>query len=281
MAARQIIRIAQAHPMSRNDAFTAFSINDQNLGSDIDPFLQLDHFFMKQPTFPAHPHAGFSAVTYLFEDSEGSFFNRDSQGDSSLIHPGDLHWTQAGRGIIHEETPTKPGQLCHGVQIFVNLSAANKFTFPQAFHINAADIPIFSTPEQGRVRVVVGSAFGLSSPLTEILTPVTLLDVSLSAHTTIIHEIDAEQNAFVLVIQGQGSFGVPGRSLHVHQAGLCERTNSGLQVQTTDQSVQYLLCAGLPLSEPIYAQGPFVMNSAEQIQQVYADYKSGKMGHLV
>lgn len=232
LSVRQIIHSVPAHPMSRSNAFTAFSINGGNLGAKIDPFLQLDHFFMKQPTFAAHPHAGFSAVTSLFEDSEGSFLNRDSQGDSSLIQPGDLHWTQAGRGMIHEETPTEPGQLCHGVQIFVNLSAVNKFSPPQAFHLNAADIPVFTSPEQGRVRVAVGDAFGLSSPLTEILTLVTLLDVSLSAKSAIDHDIAAEHNAFVWVIQGQGWFGKPERSLSAQEAGLCDDGGAVLHVRT-------------------------------------------------
>lgn len=54
---------------------------------------------MSEPTFPPHPHAGFSAVTYLFEDSGGALVNRDSLGDRSRIEPGALHWTQAARGI--------------------------------------------------------------------------------------------------------------------------------------------------------------------------------------
>jgi hypothetical protein len=52
------------------------------------PYLAIDHFYMSQPVFPSHPHAGFSAVTLIFEDSENTFVNRDSKGDMSLIRPG-------------------------------------------------------------------------------------------------------------------------------------------------------------------------------------------------
>jgi hypothetical protein len=95
-------------------------------GVSLDPFLSVDHFRMSQPTFPPHPHAGFSAVTYMFEDSPGGFINRDSLGDVSRIGPGALHWTQAARGMMHEEIPERRGVEGHGLQMFVNLRADHK-----------------------------------------------------------------------------------------------------------------------------------------------------------
>ncbi|WP_088318155.1 pirin family protein [Kineosporia sp. R_H_3] len=80
----------------------------------LDPFLSITDFRMSRPTFAPHPHAGFSAVTYMFRDSAGSFRNRDSLGDVSLIGPGDLHWTQAARGMMHEEIPTSPVRSATG-----------------------------------------------------------------------------------------------------------------------------------------------------------------------
>ena len=44
----------------------------------LDPFLALTDFHMTLPTFAPHPHAGFSAVTYMFRDGVGSFRNRDT-----------------------------------------------------------------------------------------------------------------------------------------------------------------------------------------------------------
>lgn len=94
--------------------FTSYGLFDQ-LGS-LDPFINLTDFRMLLPYFPAHPHAGFSVMTYMFEDSGGAFINRDSYGDHSRIEPGALHWTQAGRGNQHEEVPEVPGEDCHGLQ---------------------------------------------------------------------------------------------------------------------------------------------------------------------
>ena len=80
----------------------------------LDPFLNVDHFRMSEPTFPPHPHAGFSAVTLMFEDSPGSFTNRDSRGDRSVIGPGALHWTQAGSGMMHERSRSSAGSSATG-----------------------------------------------------------------------------------------------------------------------------------------------------------------------
>ena len=35
------------------------------------------------------------------------------------IAPGGIHWTAAGSGVVHEEEPDRPGELCEGFQIFV------------------------------------------------------------------------------------------------------------------------------------------------------------------
>src|SRR4029450_4423886 len=69
----------------------------------MDPYLTIDHLVISQPQFRPHPHAGFSAITLMFEDSPGSISNRDSTGTHTLLKPGDLHWTQARSGVVNEE----------------------------------------------------------------------------------------------------------------------------------------------------------------------------------
>jgi quercetin 2,3-dioxygenase len=44
--------------------------------------------------------------------------------------------------------------------------------------------------------------------------------------------------------------------------------------------LHYLLGAGEPLNEPIVSQGPFVMNTAEEIQKAIVAYQSGRMVRL-
>ena len=80
--------------------FRAYGLHGSEMGL-IDPFLGVDHAWISGPTFPPHPHAGFSAVSYLFLDSETGIANHDSIGNHNLIRPGGLHWTTAGRGVVH------------------------------------------------------------------------------------------------------------------------------------------------------------------------------------
>jgi redox-sensitive bicupin YhaK (pirin superfamily) len=276
---RRVIQIIRAAVMSDRPEFRAYSLGRHNLGDGIDPFIQLDHFYMRSPIFPPHPHAGFSAVTYMFEDSAGSFQNRDSLGDRALIHPGDLHWTQAGGGLMHEEVPSPPDTLCHGVQIFVNLAARHKWSQPVALHLDSAQVPEYAIPGGGKVRVVVGAAFNLKSPL-QPLTPVTLLDVTLPPQGKIVHTLPSSHHAFVHVIHGNGEFGAERSRLETLDVALLEPGSETVTAQTNELGLHYLLGAGEPLNEPIVSQGPFVMNTDEEIQQAIAAYQNGRMGRL-
>ena len=83
--------------------FEAQSFRAQDIAKLMDPLVMVDHYVMTQPTFGPHPHAGMSAVSLLFEDSEGLFHNRDSLGNDFDLQPGDLYWLSAGRGAVHPD----------------------------------------------------------------------------------------------------------------------------------------------------------------------------------
>jgi redox-sensitive bicupin YhaK (pirin superfamily) len=238
---RQAIQVVTAQPFSHGQGFQAYSVGQQSLGATIAPFLQLDHYFMTQPTFAEHPHQGFSAVTYMFEDSAGSFFNEDSQGDRSTIAPGDLHWTQAGSGIRHNETPIEPGKICHGVQMFIDLPLADKSLPAQAFHLPADRIPVYTTATGGRVRVVVGDAHGLTSPL-KISTKIRFLDVILPANSVIEHEVAPSESVFLLAVKGSGLIGETQDAIKTNQATLFMPTGNNIKTQAGADGLQYVLC---------------------------------------
>ena len=132
--------IAPLQRANHGSHFRAYGL--RGVAALIDPFLGVDHAWMSAPTFPPHSHAGFSAVSYLFLDSETGVDNRDSLGTRNLIRPGGLHWATAGSGIVHEEVPAEAGKTVHSLQIFVNLAASQKDIAPFALPLEPEDVPV-------------------------------------------------------------------------------------------------------------------------------------------
>lgn len=246
----------------------------------IDPFLNVDLFRMSAPVFPPHPHAGFSAVTYMLPESKGTFQNRDSFGDQSLIEPGDLHWTQAGAGMMHEETPTKDGVDCLGFQIFVNMSRQNKNLPPQAFHLRSQEMPTIRTSAH-ILKVVTGSSAGTASRLREgtLATPVTLLDLTIFAGQAATVALDERQRWFLFVISGDGSL-LEGPSLLKHQILGLSAQGQELALSAGSNGLRALFAGGEPINEPVVWGGPFAMTSSEDVQDAKLRYARGEMGAL-
>jgi redox-sensitive bicupin YhaK (pirin superfamily) len=265
---------------THGNGFSDYNLRDQ-LGVSLDPFLNLDDFHMSQPTFKPHPHAGFSAVTYMFEDSAGAFINRDSLGDRSPITPGDLHWTQAGSGMLHEEVPETAGVDCHGLQMFVNLSEANELASPRAFHLNAADVPEVKG-DGSRIRVLCGESRGLVSPLSDLLTPITLLDMHLNTKALVTHDLAPDQIALALMIQGEVQTGTPDEPVTVagHQAIAFDQDGDCVQFTAGSAGAHLLLAAGVPTGKSNVWAGPFCLSSQAKAEDAIRRYRSGAMGTL-
>jgi redox-sensitive bicupin YhaK (pirin superfamily) len=278
--ARAVRAAAQLVESRMSAAFTSYGLRGLP-GFSLDPFLNLDDFRMSEPTFPPHPHAGFSAVTYLFEDSPGAFINRDSLGDRSRIGPGSLHWTQAARGMMHEEIPEVRGVVSHGLQMFVNLSAEHKQAAPRAFHVDASAVPELLPGEGGRVRVLVGALAGVASPLTELLTPILLLDVQLKPSATVVLPV-GEPTCFVLTLSGSGATQAGGARTEIvaHQALGFDREGDQVELEAGESGLHLLLAAGTPIGEPVVFGGPFAMTTRAELEAANARYQRGEMGRL-
>lgn len=89
--------VATADAAAQSAHFSARRLDLQALTGFINPVMGFDHFRMSGPTFAPHPHAGFSAVSYVFEDSSGALRNRDSLGNDLSIEPGAMVWTRRER----------------------------------------------------------------------------------------------------------------------------------------------------------------------------------------
>jgi hypothetical protein len=138
--------------------------------AELDPFVHMDQmgevdYAPGEPKgTPWHPHRGFETVTYMID---GTFQHQDSNGGGGLITNGDTQWMTAGAGILHIETPPErlvvSGGLFHGIQLWVNLPAVQKWSPPRYQDIRAGKVTLLSSPD--------GGAWSGSSPATW---PVTL-----------------------------------------------------------------------------------------------------------
>ncbi|SFB38347.1 hypothetical protein SAMN04515620_15825 [Collimonas sp. OK607] len=120
------------------------------------PIVGFEHYEICGKTFAPHPHAGFSAVSYVLEDSLGALRSRDSLGNDLVVKPGELIWTQSGSGIIHDEAPETTGSRVHGVQFFVNVSGKHKHLEPEVFHLSQNEISNSHDQIENRVRILAG-----------------------------------------------------------------------------------------------------------------------------
>lgn len=238
-------------------------------------FLNIDHFHMSQPTFPPHPHAGFSAVTYMLEDSPGGFTNRDSRGDRTRIVPGALHWTRAGIGIIHEEIPEVPGVDCHGLQIFVKLPRELEEMPATAFHLEPHEVPEV-VRAGARVRVLAGEFAGVASPIPQPV-PLTLLDVQLAPAADLELALPAGHEAFALVLAGAGRLG---DVRVVRDDALPLPAGATIRLVTDAEPLQLVLGHSPPLAHEVHWAGPFCMSDPARLGAARRRYQAGALGRL-
>lgn len=269
------------NPLNVGSGFTGLGFRHGQFGGAMDPLIMVDHYTMTEPTFGAHPHAGISAVTVLFEDTQGRFNNRDSLGNDFDIHAGDLYWLNAGSGAIHDESP-RHGATIHGLQIFVNLPARLKHNAPSSLHVKREEMPTLEG--QGyRVRLVLGKSNGLATSATPVW-PVTILDGFADSTSGFTHHIQPGFNAWIYAVNGDIEYQLQGQWLSLKQSQsstLSAADGEVLKVRGSSQSQSHFaVISGEAINEPFVQQGPFAMSSQAEIDDVVARYHAGDLGKL-
>lgn len=269
-------------PLNIGSGFTGVGFRHGQFYGAMDPLIMVDHYTMTLPTFGAHPHAGLSAVTVLFEDTEGKFNNRDSLGNDFDINPGDLYWLNAGSGAIHDEAPRK-GASIHGLQIFVNLPAHMKQQAPSSLHVKREDMPTLKG--QGyRVRLVLGQSNGVETDATSVW-PVTILDGFVDKASVFEHRIQTGFNAWIYSVEGDIEFDVRGEWFTLHQgesSAIVGTEGEAIAIRgTSASSGHFAVLSGKTINEHFVQHGPFAMSTQQEIDEVVARYNAGKLGSLV
>jgi redox-sensitive bicupin YhaK (pirin superfamily) len=243
----------------------------------LDPFMDVTLFSMSQPTFRPHPHAGFSAVTYMLPESEGAFINRDSLGDRSRIGPGAIHWTQAGAGMLHEEIPEQPGVVCRGFQIFVKLPREQELLPPAAFHVAPHDVPVV-TGGGWRARVLAGAWGPVQSALPGLANDVSLYDVS--AEPGAVLSLPARDRDALWAMLMQGDIEVGGQKWVAPIGFLWGALDAGAAVACGPRGARLLAGGGPPLNESYRTAGPFALSTDERLSDARRRFSQGAMGSL-
>jgi redox-sensitive bicupin YhaK (pirin superfamily) len=258
----------------------------------LDPFVHMDQmgevdYGPGEPKGTAwHPHRGFETVTYIID---GEFAHRDSNGGGGLITNGDTQWMTAGQGILHIETPPEElvvsGGLFHGIQLWVNLPRAQKFVAPRYQDIRAGSVSLLSSPDGGAlVRVIAGDLAGHPGPGVTY-TPITLLHVTVAPGAAVTLPWRADFNALGYVLSGDGNVGAGRRpvttgQLAVFGPGDAVSFAADGKQESRHQAMDVLVLGGLPIREPVFAYGPFVMNTRAEVVQAFEDYQAGRLGSI-
>lgn len=263
---------------------TLFSHNEH--GERVSPFILFD--YAGPVDFPPserrrgvgqHPHRGFETVTIVFD---GEVAHRDSTGAGGIIGPGDVQWMTAGAGVLHEEFHSEAFSRSGGrleiIQLWVNLPARLKMTTPRYQTLLDKEIPRVDLPnESGLLRVIAGEFSGAKGPA-QTATPMNIWDVRIDEGATATFSLPEGHNVVGVVLDGPVVVNGDG---HARSGETIVFERYGGDVRFSAQAdAKLLLLSGEPIDEPLVQQGPFVMNTQEELAQAVDDYRSGRFGTI-
>lgn len=250
------------------------------------PFILLDYnapFYFPPSDQPrgvgVHPHRGFETVTIAYK---GRVAHRDSSGGGGIIGEGDVQWMTAAAGILHkeyhEENFSKTGGLFQMVQLWVNLPARYKMSAPKYQAIAQHQINGYQLPNNGGTVAVIAGQYADVQGAATTFTPMHLYNAHLKTGTVLPLSFPSHYNTALLVVAGNirinGSENVP-----TNHFALLRNDGEDFSVTANDDAL-VLVLSGEPIDEPIAAQGPFVMNTPEELAQARRDFAMGKFGQL-
>ena len=279
-----------AYPAGDGSAGPKASLAGRELGQD---FAGRDGWRMyhgrRVPGFPSHPHRGFETVTYV---RRGLIDHSDSLGAAARFGRGDTQWLTAGRGIVHaemfpllDEEEPNPLEL---FQIWLNLPAADKMAEPHFAMLWADDTPtVHHRDDDGRatdVTVIAGRLGDLEPPAPppaswasrpEADVAIWHIRCEPGACWTMPAAAGAETVRTLYVFAGDG-VRIDGQEVAV-ETGALIRADRDVELEAIG-ATEVLLLQGRPIGEPQARYGPFVMNTGDEIEAAFDDYRATGFG---
>ncbi len=260
-----------------------------------DPFLLLDDFRADNPEhfkkgFPWHPHRGIETITYVLR---GDVEHGDSMGNKGVISSGDVQWMTAGSGVIHQEMPRgdADGHM-DGFQLWANLPRSDKMMEPRYRDVRAGQIPEVVLENGTTIKIICGQVGDHSGPVREIVIDPEYLDVTVPAQSAFSHPTKRGYTVFAYVIAGKGYFCQEKNPFSYEIEGVnyfdmdrqpfvgnetivLFEDGDEVMVSTQGEAVRFLLISGRPIGEPVAWYGPIVMNTEEELEIAFAEYRNG------
>ena len=223
--------------------------------------------------FGPHPHRGFETITFIVA---GVLAHRDTAGHVSVIHAGGVQWMTAGSGLIHAEISPESFKRDGGpleiLQLWVNLPAQLKKTPPRYVGLQREAIPAIRAADgSSTINLIAGSWHGNEGPV-HSLTGVFMATVELKAGGRVTFDGLAGRDVFLYAVSGD--LNVAGTAVQAFNLVELDEGDA-IEIDTTTQAI-VLFGHADPIAEPVVSHGPFVMNTADEIRQAYADYRAGR-----
>ncbi|MEY4909310.1 MAG: hypothetical protein RL260_3028 [Pseudomonadota bacterium] len=282
------------YPQGNGRHGPAASLAGRQIGSD---FSYRDGWSMyhgqQVPGFPAHPHRGFETVTLV---RTGRIDHADSMGAAARYGDGDVQWLTAGRGIQHSEmfpllSTAAPNPL-DLFQIWLNLPARNKFTAPHFTMLWAGDVPRRTDTDAAGATTelvcVAGAPDGMAAPPSpppdswasdpSADVAIWTLKMAPGARWTLPAARGGATTRRRLYFYSGTTLTVDGLPVPGHAAIDVPAERAVEIVNRGAATAELLMLQGRPIAEPVAQHGPFVMNTAAEIRQAFADYQRTQFG---
>jgi hypothetical protein len=244
----------------------------------VGPFIFFDHIgpvdfprgIPKTVDVRPHPHIGLSTVTYLFD---GEIMHRDSLGYEQPIHPAEVNWMTAGRGITHSERFEKAraqGDHVHGIQSWVALPDGDEETAPSFTHYGSDDLPVFEDGRGVRTRLLAGEAFGVKCAV-KTHSPMFYAHCTLDAGARAQLPSEYSERAAYIV---SGSVEAAGRT---YGSGQMLVFTKGVDAVVQAALASTVMVLGGESVGQRFIDWNFVSSSKDRIEQAKADWRAGRM----
>ncbi|WP_333609269.1 pirin family protein [Arsukibacterium sp.] len=219
-----------------------------------------------------HPHINLATVTYLFE---GEILHRDSLGSYQAITPGDINLMVAGKGIVHSERErpevTAREHRLHGLQLWMALPEADEETELAFYHYPSAQIPAVNL-DGVPVRVLIGSAYGLQSPVKTFYQNL-YLEAELQPSQSLTLPDCAERGLYIAA----GQVSLQHSLINAHQ--LVVLTDTKQVVIKAQQPTHIALIGGEAIGKR-YMEWNFVSSRKERLEQAKTDWQQGRFAKV-